>query len=251
MATVGRPGDFSQQASAYVRARPGYPPGFVSTLVDGVRLHPGATIAEFGAGTGLFTQQLSGRGFEILAIDPTAAMRELAAPMADVRWLEGRFEDCPASVETVDWVVVAHAFHWADPQRALAEFHRISRPAGPLTVLWNVRDLDASALLRTTRALIDERVPGFDEGYHRREWGEVLTCTGHFGEVEYREVPNLISMSHARFLDLWRSHNKLTRACADVGGIDNFVTALEQALVDFPDPVEVPYRCRAWTARRT
>jgi len=248
--TVEQLGNFSGQADAYARARPGYPPAMVERLIATAKLEPGATIAELGAGTGLLTSALSGRGFEILALEPGEAMRARAPALPDVRWLDGRFEDCPLAGASVDWIVAAQAFHWADPGPALAEMHRVLRPGRALSVVWNDRDLRASALLRETRALIEARVPGFDEGYRHRDWAAVLVSTGHFGAVEATELGHVVAMSHARFRQLWRSHNKLNYAVRELGGIEPFLAALEPVLAAYPDPVEVPYRCRAWTVWR-
>jgi predicted ferric reductase len=78
----------------------------------------------------------------------------------------------------------------------------------------------------------------------------VLTSTGDFDSVEHDEVRHVIRMSHERFLELWRSHNKLNWACREIG-IEPFLAALREHLREHePDPVDVAYRCRAWTVRR-
>ncbi|HEX9736195.1 MAG TPA: SAM-dependent methyltransferase, partial [Thermoanaerobaculia bacterium] len=56
--TRTRPGDFSPQADAYARARPGYPPELVALLIELLGVEPGAAVADLGAGTGLFTEAL-------------------------------------------------------------------------------------------------------------------------------------------------------------------------------------------------
>lgn len=250
MTTVTTLGNFSGQADAYARARPGYPAEIVDRLVERAGLRRSDRVAELGAGTGLFTEALVDRGLRVIAVEPNAAMRERAPALAGVEWQDGTFEACPIGDAEVAWVVAAQAFHWAEPERALPELRRILRPGGRLSVLWNDRDLERSALLRFTRALIDERVPGFDEGYRMRDWAAVLTSTGDFEDVEHDEVRHVVTMSHERVLDLWRSHNKLNYACRETG-LDGFLATLGQHLRDHePDPVGVPYRCRAWTARR-
>jgi len=251
MAKVTRLGDFSGQVEAYARARPGYPIALVDRLCERAGLEPGDRIAEVGAGTGLFTEQLvNHRGLRVIAIEPSAAMRERAPKLAGVEWREGSFEACPIDDGEVPWVVAAQAFHWADPPRALPELRRILAVGGRLSVLWNDRDLERSALLRHTHALIDATVPDFDEGYRHRDWAAVLTSTGEFEAVEHDEVRHQVGMSHERYLDLWRSHNKLNWACRE-HGLDGFLAALREHLhAHEPDPVNVPYRCRAWTATR-
>lgn len=198
----------------------------------------------------MFTRALAERGLSVVAVEPSAAMRERAPKLAQVQWREGAFEACPLADAEVDWVVAAQAFHWADPARALPELRRILRPGRALSVLWNDRDLERSALLRFTRALIDEMVPSFDEGYRHRDWAKLLISSGDFEGVVVDEIRHVVSMSHARVLELWRSHNKLNYACRETG-IDEFLVKLAAHLrAHEPDPVDVPYRCRAWTARR-
>ena len=250
MPTVTTLGDFSGQADVYARARPSYPDAIVDRLLAEAGIGPGDRVAELGAGTGLFTERLAARGLEVIAIEPSAAMRERAPALPGVEWREGSFEACPLADGEVAWIVAAQAFHWADPPRALPELRRVLAPGGRLSVIWNDRDLERSALLRYTRSLIDARVPEFDEGYRHRDWAAVLTSTGDFEAVVADEQRHVIAMSHARVLELWRSHNKLNYACREIG-IDGFLAELDAYLrAHEPDPVDVPYRCRAWTVRR-
>ena len=243
-------GNFSKQADAYARARPGYPEEIVDRLLQRADVGPSDAIAELGAGTGLFTVALAQRGHRVIAIEPNADMRARAPTLANVEWRDGSFEACPLGDGEAAWVVAAQAFHWAEPTQALPELRRILRPGGRLSVLWNDRDLERSALLRFTRALIDEMVPGFDEGYRQRDWAAVLTSTGDFEHVEIDEVRHVVTMSHERVLELWRSHNKLNYACREIG-LDGFLAKLAAYMREHePDPVDVPYRCRAWTAHR-
>ncbi|HEY8430563.1 MAG TPA: hypothetical protein VIL20_19420, partial [Sandaracinaceae bacterium] len=136
--------------------------------------------------------------------------------------------------------------HWADPERALPALARALAPGGALTVLWNVRDEEASEVLAFTRARIEARAPGFDEGYRDRDWAAVLVSTGDFGEVELDEERHAVAMSAARYAELWRSHHLLERAIGK-DGVAALVREIEEHLGG--REVAVPYVCRAWTAR--
>jgi SAM-dependent methyltransferase len=41
---------------------------------------------------------------------------------------------------SVDAVLVAQAWHWVDPERAIPEVARVLRPGGRLGLVWNTRD---------------------------------------------------------------------------------------------------------------
>lgn len=250
-----KPGDFSNQADAYARARPSYPEAIVDRLLARAEVDAAddPSVVEIGAGTGLFTERLAARGLRVLAIEPGGEMRAHAPTLAGVQWRDATFERPHLAPESVDWIVAAQAFHWAEPTIALPTLRRALRPGRRFSVLWNDRDVPASPLLTHTRAAIERMIPNFDEGYRHRDWAAVLVGTGDFEAVEGDEVRHAIAMTHTRFLDLWRSHNKLNTAAAALGldAMPRFLDDIAEYLTaNCPNPVAVPYRCRAWTARR-
>ncbi len=247
MTTKTRPGDFSPQAKTYARARPGYPPAMIELLLKVAEVESGAAVADLGAGTGLFTSVLAGHGLRVTAIEPNAAMRAQAQRVDGVVWRDGTFEATGLEAGSQTWAMAAQAFHWADPERALPELHRILEPGGFLTVLWNNRDVAASPVLSWTRELIEEVVPGFDEGYRDRDWWSVLTSTGHFVGPFEIAVPHVVTMDAERYLNLWRSHN-LLNAAAGPEQMKALLARIE-ARLDAGEPYEIPYVCRVWTVR--
>ena len=245
--SVTRPGDFSPQAEAYARARPGYPEELADRLMELAGVAAGDPVADVGAGTGLFTALLAERGLLVTAVEPNAGMRSRARPLPGVEWRAGTFEATGLATAGQRWVTAAQAFHWAEPGRALPELHRVLAAGGRLTVLWNNRDVAASEVLQQTRDAVERLVPGFDEGYRARDWAAVLTSTGHFREPVATEVRHMVTMDAGRYLDLWRSHN-LLNAAAGPEGMRSLLGEIGRRVAG-RGPVEVPYRCRAWTAR--
>ncbi|MBK6440379.1 MAG: class I SAM-dependent methyltransferase [Candidatus Microthrix sp.] len=62
--------------------------------------------------------------------------------------LNATAEDLPLEDASVDAVTVGQAFHWFDPQPALAEIARVLRPGGVLLMVWNARDEDVDWMNR-------------------------------------------------------------------------------------------------------
>ena len=114
-------GDFTDQAEAYARSRPGYPQQLVDRLMPLVGVGEGDAVADIGAGTGLFTRVLAGCGLQVTAVEPNDAMRNRADTIQGVAWRAGSFEDAPLPAGSQKWITSAQAFHWADPVRALPE----------------------------------------------------------------------------------------------------------------------------------
>lgn len=200
-------GDFSEQADAYKRSRPGYPKQLLDTLIAEASVQAGDSVVEFGAGTGILTEMLVSRQFEVTAIDPNEDMMR-QADLLGVRWLKGTFEENSLPDRSQDWAVAAQAFHWAAPDSALPEIHRILKPGAVFTVIWNNRAAEKSEVVAWTEEAIHRHVPEFDEAYRNRDWVSVLESTGDFTFLSHHSVLHSVSMSKERYLELWRSHNR-------------------------------------------
>ena len=128
---------FGWAAGAYERGRPSYPPEAIDWLLP----RDARQVLDLGAGTGKLTARLVQRGLDVVAVDPIPDMLEvLRAALPDTRALLGTAEDIPLPDNSVDTVLVAQAWHWVDPERAIPEVARVLRPGGRLGLVWNTRD---------------------------------------------------------------------------------------------------------------
>ncbi|MGI0490327.1 class I SAM-dependent methyltransferase [Alkalinema pantanalense CENA528] len=158
-------GRFSDRASDYHHSRPSYPAAVIDRILSHLALdfsalenaatHPQPTAADIGAGTGISARLLADRGLQVWAVEPNAAMRAMgqqatgqfnasvdsAGPASPpITLWDGTAEATGLPTASMDVVTAFQAFHWFQPDRALAEFHRILKPTGRVAIVWNNRD---------------------------------------------------------------------------------------------------------------
>jgi SAM-dependent methyltransferase len=241
-----RLGDFATQARVY-QARPGYPVALLDLLIEHVGVRAGDAVAEVGSGTGIFTRHLAERGLSVTAVEPSGEMRAKAPDLDGVTWSAGSGEETGLKSASQRWLVAAQSFHWIDTGRGLAEARRVLAPGGHFTALWNDRDNHRSEILEETMAALRRLVPEYEHGYRARPWGEILCSTGDFTDVVSHQVPHSVPMTRARYLDLWRSNNRICTAAGDrmQAFLDEVARLFDRSCETM---LEVPYVCRAWTA---
>ena len=131
---------FDNKVADYQASRPDYSPALFETLAREVAP---SRVADVGAGTGLLTQGLLAREWQVLAVEPNSAMRAACdarlGALAGYRSAEGRAEAIPAAAASLDLITAAQAFHWFEPEAARAEALRVLSPAGQVALIWNDR----------------------------------------------------------------------------------------------------------------
>jgi SAM-dependent methyltransferase len=214
---------FGAVADAYERGRPPYPAEAIDWL-----LPAGATrVLDLGAGTGKLTRQLVSRGLDVVAVEPLQAMREqLASSVSGVAVRAGSAEQIPLADGSVDAVLVAQAWHWVDPPRAVPEVARVLAPGGQLSLVWNLRDEQEDWVAILSRILHD---PG-----ERDEDRTRGITSPPFGPVQRHTVRWAHRISRAGLLDLVSSRSYIAtmpagrrdRVLAEVGQLADIHPAL-------------------------
>jgi 2-polyprenyl-3-methyl-5-hydroxy-6-metoxy-1,4-benzoquinol methylase len=101
----------------------------------GSHLKPGMTILELGCGAGYFTKELARSGAEIMAVDLSADLLEIAkanCPASNVRY---EIQDACAltySDATFDSVVGSSILHHLEIEPAMREIRRVLKPGGTI-----------------------------------------------------------------------------------------------------------------------
>lgn len=113
--------------------------GLAETLL---LLMPPLDIADLGAGEGAFSQLLARRAKQVIAVDNSPRMVEVAQELAhrngltNIEFRVGDLEDPPIADASVDLAFLSQSLHHAlHPQRAVDAAHRILRPGGRIAIL--------------------------------------------------------------------------------------------------------------------
>ncbi|KMO30320.1 SAM-dependent methyltransferase [Methylobacterium tarhaniae] len=179
---------FAAGAGTYARGRPDYPAALGAWLRDALRLGPGRSVADLGAGTGKFTRLLAATGADVTAIEPVDAMRaQLAASLPGVTAHAGSAEAMPLEEASLDALVCAQAFHWFSTRAALAEIRRVLKVGGRLGLVWNVRD-EAVPWVAELTAIMNAH-EGDAPRYHTGAWRDPFPAEG-FGPLHEEAFPH-------------------------------------------------------------
>ncbi len=258
MATVMKHGDFTGLADDYAKFRPGYAPQVATALLGCVGRNPTEIdAADVGAGTGIWTRILDARGLRsITAVEPNDDMRGQGIATSRgtrIQWRKGTAEVTGLGDGSVDLLTMASSFHWADFDRAIAEFHRALRPGGVFCALWNPRFIEANPLLveieqEIARLKPDiKRVSSGRSGLTER-LTDLLSATSQFTNVIYLEGRHTNRQTPAEYYGAWRSVNDLQVQLGPqlFKKFLDFVAARTAGLA----AIETTYLTRAWAAQR-
>ena len=181
---------FGVAADAYERGRPPYPAEAIDWLVPA----HATRVLDLGAGTGKLTRQLIDRGLDVIAVEPSAGMREqlrMALPRVPV--VGGTAERLPLDAGSVDAILVAQAWHWVEPSLAIPEAARVLAPGGRLGLLWNRRIEAVDWVAELSSIMGSSRSP--DAGRHSPQIPEP------FGPVERFNVEWIHRLSSGEMID--------------------------------------------------
>ena len=130
---------FSCRVDLYVKHRPGYPPALIDFLADVCNLRPAHVVADVGSGSGALAEVFLRNGNAVYAIEPNPEMRAAAEHAlrgySRFRSVDAVGERTTLPERSVDLVAVGRAFHWLEPDTALAEFARILKPEGWVVII--------------------------------------------------------------------------------------------------------------------
>ncbi len=251
-------GDFTGLAGEYSKSRPDYCPSILNALL-GLLDKPlyDLDVVDVGAGTGIWTRMIYEKGVKsVIAVEPNDDMRThgvLDCNATTIQWLPGTAENTGLSNCSCDWLTMASSFHWVNFEKATQEFHRILRPRGRFTALWNPRLIEVNPLLIEIETHLDSLHPNIRRVSSGRSGiaeslTEMLIASPYFEDIIYLEGRHVIEMSPQRYLGAWRSVNDIQHQLG-TKKFDTFINFIEWRISKL-EKIEAAYLTRAWSARR-
>lgn len=142
---------FGSLAGTYDAVRPDWPAPTVDWLLGSPPAATVCRVLDLGAGTGKGTRAVAALGHEVVAVEPSAGMREAleaacallpADTAARISVLSGSGESIPVEGASMDVVTAFQSWHWVEPVAAARECARVLRPGGWLSMAWHHRTED-------------------------------------------------------------------------------------------------------------
>jgi len=132
---------FGGVAELYDRARPSYPAALVDDVLEFAGAGPGDQAIEVGAGTGKATAMFAQRGLQIVAIEPSSEMAEIAgrncAAHQNVTIEQADFEHWRPAGGAARLLFSAQAWHWVTPEVRYVRAREALVAGGGLAIFWN------------------------------------------------------------------------------------------------------------------
>lgn len=217
---------FTKKAAIYHNGRPSYPDELLQFLQSEFHVTAETVIADIGAGTGKFTEELLELGCQVIAVEPNAKMAEelrdgLLCEQLTIR--ERPAEHTEIDDHIVDIITVAQAFHWFEGEAFKKECRRILVENGPICLIWNMRIEDAPINQRT-KEVFEKYCPdfkGFSGGKSSDE-----SYIGEFFDQQFKqfEIDFPLTFKRRQFID------RCLSASYALNADDDNYSAFEEAL---------------------
>lgn len=244
--------DYTKLANSYIK-RPDYSSTAIDSMLKISGISETSRICDVGAGVGHLTLMLSSRGFNVCAVEPNDAMRNigikrLAKQCQNVVWHKATAENTGQCFGSFDFVTFGSSFNVCDRSKAMVETARILKPKRWFACLWNHRSL-VDPIQREIEDLIQSQIPEYGYGSRREDQTFIIRNSGLFESVLHVDSIVIHKQNIEDCIEAWRSHATLQRQAGPhfndiIERIEYYLKSLGRRII------EIPYTTNIWMARK-
>jgi SAM-dependent methyltransferase len=153
---------FDSAAREYDAARPSYPAALFDELEQRTGPMAGRLVLDWGAGTGIASRQLAGRGATVVSLDIGEQMlRRAQARSPESACVLADGHQMPIRTATADLVTFAQSWHWFDQRAGMAQVARVLKPGAHWAAWWNRAKADGEPWFDQYQDLVSASCPGY------------------------------------------------------------------------------------------
>ena len=179
---------FTGKVANYVKYRPSYPDAILGLLDKEIGFDQFKDVADIGSGAGKLSRLFLNNENLVYGVEPNDEMRQagekLLGDYINFISINGTAESTTLADRSVDVIVSGQAFHWFDTDKAKSEFTRILKPGGYVVLIWNSRDIEASAFMKEYESLMLE----FCEDYKNKPKLDEKIFNKFYGVRNFRQA---------------------------------------------------------------
>ncbi len=209
-------------AEIYENARPQCPEKVTEIILKYLRRSPSLVI-DLGCGTGLSTRIWSEISTQVIGIEPSNDMIQLAkeksSDLDNVKYITAFSDNTGLEDGTADIITCSQSFHWMEPETTLREASRLLKEGGIFAVYdcdwppvchWEA-ELEYNKLfskvneIESTYLEVKEKFNRWDKSYHLSN----MQKSGYFRYIREIVFSNTEKCNSQRFIDLALSQGGL------------------------------------------
>jgi SAM-dependent methyltransferase len=245
---------FGTVSGIYDSSRVGYPQKLIDDVVLLSGIHSDGKILEVGCGTGKATFMFGEKGYDIVALDISEDLVEVArkntAQFSNVNYQVVSFEDAALEPNSFDLIVAAQSWHWTDPNVRYKKADKILKDSGAIAVFYKYPDDTRSAFVAKVRNLYRKHCPKFPDDFEQRQqhFRESILASNFFVDLEERTYNVDFEFSKEEYVGLIKTLSYV----AALGEEDKtrFLADLSDLLASKREPLSIPYKYTLIVAKR-
>jgi SAM-dependent methyltransferase len=199
---------FGKKSRLYESTRIGYPEELIDDVIKLSEMPKDGKILDIGCGPGKATVPFAKRGYNILGVDISSELIEIAKENSktfpNASYKVASFEQANLPLNSFNLITAAQSWHWIDPDIRYKRTHDLLVDSGSIAIFWKFQDRNQSDLVANIIRLYEKHCPTFDIDIllaaHKAE--KQISSSKLFHHLVKRVYTNKVEYTKEKYLDL-------------------------------------------------